>query len=138
MRRDFLTCVVVERGDQIVHQYALQAGGTDVEAEDRPLAAGDAVAAATDAARGEILLAVADGAVGDQFVEDLADRRDGEFAMAGQGGLARLLELVEQGQQHLFVVVADLLIVQAGVSHFTKPRLLYCVIFERKSLKTLF
>ncbi|GAB5993675.1 hypothetical protein AE1304_31340 [Aeromonas enteropelogenes] len=58
--------------------------------------------------------------------------------MAGQGGLACLLELVEQGQQHLFVVVADLLIVQAGMSHFTKPRLLYCVIFERKSLKTLF
>ncbi|MNK97862.1 hypothetical protein D3C87_1182100 [compost metagenome] len=80
------------------------------------------------------MLAVADGAIGYQLVEDLADRRDGELAVAGQGGLARLLELVEQRQQHLLVVVAYLLVVQADDHQFTKLRLLYCVIFKRKTL----
>ena len=51
--------------------------------------------------------------------------------MARQGGLARLLELVEQGQQHLLVVVAYLLVVQPCAHHFTKLRLLYCVIFRQ-------
>ncbi|MNG86218.1 hypothetical protein D3C79_449950 [compost metagenome] len=134
LRRYLLAAELIQRGDQVVHQYALQAGGADVEAEDGPLAAGDAVAAAVDAAQGEVLLAVADGAVGHQLVEDLADRRDGELAVASQGGLARLLELVEQRQQHLFVVVANLLVVQADDHWFTKLRLLYCVIFKQKLL----
>ncbi|MNI19616.1 hypothetical protein D3C73_730580 [compost metagenome] len=162
LRGYLLGAELIQRGDQVVHQYALQAGGADVEAEDGalvagdavaaavdaalgeillavadrplgPLATGDAVAAAVDAAQGEVLLAVADGAIGHQLVEDLADRRDGELAVAGQGGLARLLELVEQRQQHLLVVVAYLLVVQANDHQFTKLRLLYCVIFKRKS-----
>ncbi|MNI64738.1 hypothetical protein D3C73_1202000 [compost metagenome] len=96
LRGYLLAAELTQRGDHTVHQDALQAGGADVEAEDGALIACDAVAATIDAALGEILITVTDAPLGHQLVEDLANRRNGQPAVTGQGGFARLLESVEQ------------------------------------------